>query len=230
MASLSSLLPRHDGSALVVGWPATVLDLGGLRIVSASTVDALGFHGYLIKTQGPALVEDRLADVDLVSHGNHADNFDDSGRAVAPVTPLPLTATGSADRLGAPAKGLAARDTHTCTGPDGGELIVTPVAAAHGPDDGERDADGEVNCQFVGFILTGDGLPTVYSSGANASTRTVTEITPPAPHASRAQVPRASRQPRRRPRRRGRRGPRRTRQHPRPYTGWAHFAEGPRGY
>jgi hypothetical protein len=40
---------------MVVGGPTTVLDLGGLRIVSDPTFDAPGPHGYLTKTAGPAV-------------------------------------------------------------------------------------------------------------------------------------------------------------------------------
>ncbi|MGW1817398.1 MBL fold metallo-hydrolase [Streptomyces sp. NPDC002125] len=179
MAPSSPHLPRHDGSALVVGGPTTVLDLGGLRIVSDPTFDAPGPHGYLTKTIGPAVTDAQLADTDvvLVSHDNHADNLDDSGRAFALAAPLLLTTTSGAERLGAPATGLAAWDTHTLTRPDGGDLTITAVPAMHGPEDGERDAEGEVNCQAIGFVLAGDGLPTVYISGDNASIRTVAEIT-----------------------------------------------------
>jgi len=46
----------------------------------------------------------------------------------------------------------------------------------HGPEDGERTADGFVNCEVTGFVLSGDGLPTVYVSGDNASIATVAEI------------------------------------------------------
>ena len=51
---------------MVVGGPTTVLDLGGLRIVSDPTFDAPGPHGYLTKTAGPAVAEDQLGPVDLV--------------------------------------------------------------------------------------------------------------------------------------------------------------------
>ena len=61
--------------------------------------------------------------------------------------------------------------------PGGGELTVTAVPAVHGPEDGERDADGFVNCEVTGFVLSGPDLPVVYVSGDNASIRTVTEIT-----------------------------------------------------
>lgn len=50
------------------------------------------------------------------------------------------------------------------------------VPAVHGPEDGERDSDGDVNCEVTGFVLSGRGLPTVYVSGDNASIRTLAEI------------------------------------------------------
>ncbi len=46
----------------------------------------------------------------------------------------------------------------------------------HGPADGQRDADGHVNCEVTGFVLSGAGLPTVYLSGDNASIATVRDI------------------------------------------------------
>jgi len=76
---------------MVVGGPTTVLDLGGLRIVSDPTFDAPGPHGYLTKTAGPASGDDALGQVDLVlvSHDNHPDNLDDRGRALALAAPSP---------------------------------------------------------------------------------------------------------------------------------------------
>jgi len=93
---------------MVVGGPTTVLDLGGLRIVSDPTFDGPGPHGYLTKTAGPAVAEEQLGPVDLVlvSHDNHADNLDDAGRALALAAPLLLTTTSGAGRLGHPAEGF----------------------------------------------------------------------------------------------------------------------------
>ena len=87
---------------MVVGGPTTVLDLGGLRIVSDPTFDAPGPHGYLTKTAGPAIGDDELGPVDLVlvSHDNHPDNLDDRGRALALAAPLVLTTRSGAGRLG----------------------------------------------------------------------------------------------------------------------------------
>ena len=163
---------------MVVGGPTTVLDLGGLRIVSDPTFDDPGPHGYLTKTAGPAVAEDQLGPVDLalVSHDNHPDNLDNRGRAFALAVPLVLTTYSGAGRLGRPAVSLAPWTSHTLDRPDGGELTVTAVPAVHGPEDGERDADGFVNTEVIGFVLSGRGLPTVYVSGDNASIRTVAEI------------------------------------------------------
>jgi L-ascorbate metabolism protein UlaG (beta-lactamase superfamily) len=171
-------LSRQDCAAMVVGGPTTVLDLGGLRIVSDPTFDPPGPHGYLTKTAGPAVTEDQLGPVDLVlvSHDNHPDNLDDAGRALALAAPLLLTTTSGAGRLGHPAVALRPWTSHTLRRPDGGELTVTAVPAVHGPEDAERDPDGFVNCEVVGFVLSGVGLPTVYVSGDNASIRAVAEV------------------------------------------------------
>jgi hypothetical protein len=73
---------------------------------------------------------------------------------------------------------------------------VTAVPAVHGPEDGERDAAGFVNCEVIGFVLSGQDLRVVYVSGDNASIATVTEITRRAPaidaavpHTGAARVP-----------------------------------------
>jgi L-ascorbate metabolism protein UlaG (beta-lactamase superfamily) len=163
---------------MVVGGPTTVLDLGGLRVVSDPTFDPPGPHGYLTKTTGPSVAEDRLGPVDLVlvSHDNHPDNFDDRGHALALAAPLVLTTRGAAGRLGQPAIGLAPWTSHTVRRPDGGDLTVTAVPAVHGPEDGERDADGFVNTEVIGFVLSGQDLPAVYVSGDNASIAVVAEI------------------------------------------------------
>lgn len=191
-------MTRQDCAAMVVGGPTVVLDVGGLRIVSDPTFDDPGAHGYLTKTAGPAVAEDQLGPVDLVlvSHDNHPDNLDDRGRVLALAAPLLLTTRSGAGRLGPPAVGLAPWTSHTVPRPGGGELTVTAVPAVHGPEDGERDADGFVNCEVIGFVLSGPDLPAVYVSGDNASIGTVEEIARRSPaidvavlHAGAARVP-----------------------------------------
>ena len=191
-------MTRQECAAMVLGGPTAVLDVGGLRIVSDPTFDDPGPHGYLTKTAGPAVTEDQLGPVDLVlvSHDNHPDNLDDRGRALALAAPLVLTTRSGARRLGQPAIGLAPWTSHTVRRPDGGELTVTAVPAVHGPEDAERDADGFVNCEVIGFVLSGPDLPVIYVSGDNASIGTVAEIARRTPaidavvlHAGAARVP-----------------------------------------
>jgi len=192
-------LSRQECAITVLGGPTAVIDMGGLRIVSDPTFDEPGPHGYLSKTAGPAVGEDAVGPVDLVllSHDVHPDNLDDRGRAFALAAPLVLTGPRSAERLGTPAVGLPEWACHLVPRRDGGGfLMVTAVPAVHGPEDAERDADGNVNCEVTGFVLAGQGLPTVYLSGDNASVRTVAEISRKEPdidavllHAGAARVP-----------------------------------------
>ncbi|WP_316782240.1 MBL fold metallo-hydrolase [Streptomyces sasae] len=132
----------------------------------------------MTKTAGPTATETDLGDIDaaLVSHDLHPDNLDVRGRAFALRAPLVLTGPASAEQPGAPARGLATRETARIPRPGGGVLDVCAVPAQHGPDDGERDQDGHVNCEVTAFVLSGDGLPTVYVSGDNASVGVVAEI------------------------------------------------------
>lgn len=155
-------LSRQECAVTVLGGPTAVIDIGGLRIVSDPTFDEAGPHGYLTKTTGPAVTEDALGPVDLVlvSHDQHPDNLDDCGRAFAEAAPLVLTGPLSAARLGSRAVGLSPWSSHSVARGDGdGDLTVLAVPAVHGPEDGERDADGHVNCEVTGFVLSGQGLP-----------------------------------------------------------------------
>ncbi|MEU5088977.1 MBL fold metallo-hydrolase [Streptomyces sp. NPDC021356] len=196
---LGAGLARQESAITVLGGPTAVIDLGGLRIVSDPTFDDAGPHGYLTKTARPAVDEDGVGPVDLVlvSHDSHPDNLDERGRAFAKAAPLVLTGPLAAGRLGSPAVGLAPWAGHRVPRADGGgDLTVLAVPAVHGPEDGERDGDGNVNCEVTGFVLSGEGLPTVYVSGDNASIRTVAEISRRVPdidaavlHAGAARVP-----------------------------------------
>ncbi|MGW5061384.1 MBL fold metallo-hydrolase [Streptomyces sp. NPDC004096] len=195
----STELSRQDCAVTVLGGPTAVIDMGGLRLVSDPTFDDPGPHGYLTKTAGPAVGESALGSVDLVlvSHDQHPDNLDDQGRTFAESASLVIAGPLSAARLGERAVGLPSWTSHSVPRPDGGgDLTVLAVPAVHGPEDGERDADGNVNCEVSGFVLSGEGLPTVYISGDNASIRTVTEVSRRVPgisaallHAGAARVP-----------------------------------------
>ncbi|MFF5259699.1 MBL fold metallo-hydrolase [Actinomadura viridis] len=110
----------------------------------------------------------------LLSHDEHSDNLDHSGRALLAGVPLTLTTPGGARRLGNRARGLADWEPIELDRPAGGTITVTGVPALHGP--GARDTVESVTGQVIGFVLTGTGLPTVYVSGDNASLDLVKEI------------------------------------------------------
>ncbi|GAB3825982.1 MBL fold metallo-hydrolase [Dactylosporangium cerinum] len=111
-------------------------------------------------------------DVVLLSHDQHPDNLDHSGRAFAASVPLILSTPVAAARLGDPTVGLEPWAGVDLPRPDGaGHVRVTAVPAQHGPD-GTEHLTGPV----TGFVLHGDGVPTVYVSGDNASLRVVAEI------------------------------------------------------
>ncbi len=100
----------------------------------------------------------------LVSHDQHPDNLDTAGRALLNEIPLVLTTTEGAERLGDPAQGPAPFEHVDLDAPDGGRVRITALPARHGPEGAEA-----VLGPVVGFLLSGDGLPSVYVSGDNAS-------------------------------------------------------------
>ncbi|MFH8491230.1 MBL fold metallo-hydrolase [Streptomyces longisporoflavus] len=166
----------------VFGGPTALFEYGGLRFLTDPTFDGPGDH------QAPAIVLTKTAaadgspadlgrvDVVLLSHDEHADNLDTSGRALIADVPLTLTTPGGGERLGQSATGLADWQAVELERRDGGPgpVTVTGVPAIHGP--GPREEVEPIAGQVVGFVLTGEGLPTVYVSGDNASLDAVKEI------------------------------------------------------
>ncbi|GAA2820113.1 MBL fold metallo-hydrolase [Streptomyces showdoensis] len=163
----------------VFGGPTALFEYGGLRFLTDPTFDAPGEYptpaGPLVKTAPAAGTPADLGRVDVVllSHDEHPDNLDTSGRALLADVPLTLTTPGGGQRLGDRAKGLADWESVDLDRPGGGTVTVTAVPALHGP--GAREAIEPIVGQVVGFVLTGEGLPTVYVSGDNASLDLVKE-------------------------------------------------------
>ena len=161
----------------VFGGPTALLEYGGLRILTDPTFDAPGDYplGDLVLTKtAPASIDPAdLGSVDavLLSHDEHPDNLDNSGRAFLADVPLVLTTGSGAGRLGGNARGLAPWETVELPRPDGGTVTVTATPAQHGPT-GCEPVTGEV----IGFVLSAADLPTVYISGDNASLDLVREI------------------------------------------------------
>ncbi|MFI5806686.1 MBL fold metallo-hydrolase [Streptomyces sp. NPDC051561] len=166
----------------VFGGPTALFEYGGLRFLTDPTFDGPGDHPspgvMLTKTaaaDGSPAALGRV-DVVLLSHDEHADNLDTSGRALLADVPLTLTTPGGGERLGETATGLTDWQSVELERRDGGPgtVTVTGVPAIHGP--GPREEVEPITGQVVGFVLTGEGLPTVYVSGDNASLDAVKDI------------------------------------------------------
>ena len=160
------------------GGPTVMLELGGLRLLTDPTFDEPGEYPVrpdysLVKTAPATRRPDELGDIDVVllSHDQHPDNLDRSGRELLSRAGRVLSTRSAAARLGDLVSPLPAWSRVELPRPDGGVLAVTAVPALHGTE-GSEPLVGEV----TGFVLTGDGLPTVYVSGDNASLRLVREI------------------------------------------------------
>ncbi|MFK0245927.1 MBL fold metallo-hydrolase [Amycolatopsis azurea] len=166
-------------SVQVFGGPTALIDYGGLRLLTDPTFDEPGHYARpdgrpgLTKTAPASIAPADLGRVDavLLSHDEHPDNLDHSGRKLLADVPLTLTTPSGAGRLGGTAKGLANWESVELTRPDGGAVTVTAAPALHGPEGAEK-ISGEV----TGFVLIGQGLPTVYVSGDNASLDAVRQV------------------------------------------------------
>lgn len=157
-----------------VGGPTTILEVAGLRILIDPTFDQpKKYPSGLEKTQAPALSLDQIGEIDVVllSHDQHDDNLDDSGRELLKSVPVVLSTPGAHKRLGDHVTGMKSWDSKDLKTPRG-TLKVTAVPALHGPDGVDRGADGEV----TGFVLSGKGVPTTYISGDNASVKVAKKI------------------------------------------------------
>jgi L-ascorbate metabolism protein UlaG (beta-lactamase superfamily) len=152
----------------LIGGPTALIEIDGFRLLTDPTFDAPGDyhlpHVKLEKLVGPALSADAIGEVDavLLSHDQHSDNLDHSGKDFLAKAARVLTTEAGAKRLGSHAEGLAPWATTELTGKDGRSLTVTATPARHGPA-GIEPLSGDV----IGFALTAnDGRRRpVYISG-----------------------------------------------------------------
>lgn len=152
-----------------IGGPTAVLSIDGVRFITDPTFDPAG-GGYasgtvcLHKTRGPALLPAQLGSIDvaLVSHDQHPDNLDRSGRAVLKDVRHVLTTSAGAARLGNGAVGLQPWESWSIATPGGSTLSVTAAPARHGPA-GIEPIAGAV----TGFVIRAveSGTDLVYVTG-----------------------------------------------------------------
>jgi L-ascorbate metabolism protein UlaG (beta-lactamase superfamily) len=139
----------------LIGGPAAIIELAGLRFLTDPTFDGPGDyelpHVTLRKTAKPALPAEEVGAIDavLLSHDQHADNLDTSGRALLPKAGRVFTTLAGAGRLGGNAIGLAHWESRELESPDGDPLQITATPARHGPI-GIEPFSGDV----IGFVLS----------------------------------------------------------------------------
>ncbi|NKY13908.1 MBL fold metallo-hydrolase [Streptomyces somaliensis] len=174
----STPAPAEQVPVSVFGGPTALVEYGGLRFLTDPTFDAPGRYpvmdvAVLTKTEPSRTTPSELGRIDVVllSHDEHPDNLDRSGREFLKGVPVVLTTPGGGTRLGGNARGLAPWRSVELPRPDGGTVTVTAAPALHGPE-GAEAVMGEV----VGFVLASADLPTVYVSGDNASLDVVREV------------------------------------------------------
>jgi L-ascorbate metabolism protein UlaG (beta-lactamase superfamily) len=153
-----------------LGGPTAILEMAGAPILTDPTFDPPGEYPIgervLTKTEGPALEPRQIGRVDavLLSHGQHPDNLDRAGRAYLRTASVVFSTAAARERLGDPVRALPNWEQTELRSAGGAALGITGVPARHGPE-GSEHLVGEV----TGFVLSGQGLPTVYLSGDNAS-------------------------------------------------------------
>jgi L-ascorbate metabolism protein UlaG (beta-lactamase superfamily) len=143
-----------------IGGPTTLIEVAGWRILTDPTFDApgrtysFGWGTASRKLTGPAVPAASLGDVDVVllTHDHHADNLDDSGRALLPAAGRVVTTVAGSRRLGGGATGLGPWQTTELTAPGKPTVEVTATPCRHGPPL-SRPVTGEV----AGFVLRWDG-------------------------------------------------------------------------
>jgi L-ascorbate metabolism protein UlaG (beta-lactamase superfamily) len=149
----------------LIGGPTALIEIDGFRLLTDPTFDAprtyqLG-HVKLEKLSGPALAEGTIGEIDavLLSHDQHADNLDESGKHFLPKAKRVLTTEVGAKRLGGHAEGLAPWASVELSR-NGHSLTVTATPARHGPA-GIEPLAGDV----IGFVLAAKDSRPIYISG-----------------------------------------------------------------
>ncbi|WP_405055826.1 MBL fold metallo-hydrolase [Kribbella sp. NBC_01505] len=155
-----------------IGGPTALFTYGGLTFLTDPAFDPpreyrMPGGRVMTKLIGPAIPAADLGPVDVVllSHDEHWDNLDESGRALLPSIPTVLSTPGAGTRIPG-VQGLAEWESVELDG-----VTVTAVPALHGPE----GADAVLGV-VTGFILQRPDLPTVYVSGDNASVGLVKQI------------------------------------------------------
>lgn len=156
----------HNDTACVL------IEAGGLRILTDPVFDApgkcyhFGWGSVSRKSSVPALSAASIGRVDLVllSHDQHGDNLDKSGRAFLSSVPRILTTQPAARRL---KRGEGLKEWQTV---EIGGVRITAVPARHGP-----PFSLPIVGKVLGFVIEAEG-ETIYISGDTVYFAGVAEV------------------------------------------------------
>jgi L-ascorbate metabolism protein UlaG (beta-lactamase superfamily) len=149
----------------LIGGPTALIEIDGFRLLTDPTFDAPGSyqlpHVKLEKLEGPAMTADAVGEIDavLLSHDQHSDNLDHSGKEFLGKAKRVLTTEAGARRLGSHAEGFAPWDS-TELKKGGATLTITATPARHGPA-GIEPLSGDV----IGFVVAPNKSRPIYVSG-----------------------------------------------------------------
>ena len=149
----------------LIGGPTALIEIDGFRLLTDPTFDAPGSyqlpHVKLEKLEGPAMTADAVGEIDavLLSHDQHSDNLDHSGKDFLARAKRVLTTEAGAKRLGGHAEGFAPWGVTELKKGDA-TLTVTATPARHGPA-GIEPHSGDV----IGFVVAPTRSRPIYVSG-----------------------------------------------------------------
>src|ERR1051325_9041091 len=104
-------MSNHAITLTLVSGPTVLIEVGGMRLITDPTFDDPATYDAgacaLRKTAGAAVSAEGVEPIDavLLSHDQHFDNLDRSGRALLPRAGRVLTTMAGAARLGGHAEG-----------------------------------------------------------------------------------------------------------------------------
>ena len=149
----------------LIGGPTALIEIDGFRLLTDPTFDLPGTyqlpHVRLEKLSPPALAAEAIGEIDavLLSHDQHSDNLDESGKHFLPKAKRVLTTEIGAKRLGGHVEGFAPWSS-TELSKNGRSLTITATPARHGPH-GIEPLAGDV----IGFVVASKNSRPIYISG-----------------------------------------------------------------
>ena len=150
-----------DTKLTYLGGSTYLIEVGSFRFLTDPGFDPKGTEksegpGHdLKKIMEPPVPAEELGRIDavFVSHAQHYDNLDNTGRAMLPRWGRVLTTPDSAATLGGNAEALRTWETVDLTNEEGETVRVTGMPAVHTTNPEIREAVGET----MGFLLEWDG-------------------------------------------------------------------------